>query len=116
MRTNNPEKFRNELFDNLQVALFANCSKLSETFFNRTEENKYSCCALYDCLQVVDYYNPTRKFYVTMNDECDVIIWKVNKGDDHFTYVSTTANNIPITKTQLMMSVAVDLQRAMNQW
>ena len=115
MRVTDTEKFRNELFDNLKVVLFAKCTKIDETFFCRTKANQFSCCALYDCLEVMDYTNADRKFYVILNEECDAIIWKVNKDDDHFTYVCTAPNETHMNKTQFMMSVAVELQRVINQ-
>jgi hypothetical protein len=114
MRVTNVEKFRKELFDNLKVAMFGNCSVLKETRFERHEEqnNLFECCALYDCLEIKEYFNPDKKFYVVVNDdECDVTIWKLNKDEKFFRYV-TTVGNTYYTKVQFMMSVAVELQRA----
>lgn len=115
MRVTNVEKFRTELFENLKVAMFANCTKLSEARFERSHENGnlYECCALYDCLQVTDYTNPNKQFYLIVNDECDVLIFKLNEVEKCFKYVSTVGNYNSITKVQLMMTVAVELQRAM---
>lgn len=117
MKITNIEKFRTELFANLEACCGATINNLPKIFFEREAENgnlNDKVTILFNCAEI-DRFGKARPFYMTLDEEGQVTIWTINGGDKFFTYL-TTVFDWNYTKTQYMMRVAVELCRCMNTY
>ena len=116
MKLANIEKFRTELFNNLEASTGACFNNLSETFFERKAENGNMCevVHLFNCAEI-NRYGKDRPFYIELDEFGQASIWTINKGEKFFTHL-TTVYDWNYSKTQYMMRVAVELCRCIDSY
>lgn len=112
MKVSNIEKFRNDLFKNLEDVFFMNARRISETYFKETEENKMQVTHLYDTLEI-----KTKDvcFYILVDDDdADVTFWKVKPNEKYFRYMGSVDADLYRTQCSFQMEVAVRVAKAMK--
>ena len=111
MKINNAEKFRNDLYKNLEET-FIWTHNLAATFFEKTEDNKYDVTRLDNTLEIrADYIAESKKIYITLDEEANVYIWEKESEQRRFKYINTVAPDYCRTKCSYMMSIAVELTK-----